>query len=171
MVSILGFVFGDYIFIVRDVVGCFIFLLVIILQVQEFIFFIVMLFFFCSSDDGIIMVMMEEGFFLYIIILNDGLEIIINNNFYIFEGFFVGLYIVKVEYGFVCEAEVLIELNMFGFECNEGWLVFDLVCLGDLVYLYFDGSGIVNEIYQVWQVNVGFLLVLVLGNGAVFIEV
>ncbi|KGE88983.1 gliding motility-associated C-terminal domain-containing protein [Phaeodactylibacter xiamenensis] len=170
-VSISGLAPGDYTFIVRDAAGCLTSLPVTIPQAQEPISLTATPPSLCSSDDGTITVTMEEGFPPYTIILNDGLEITTNNNPYTFEGLPVGLYTVKVEYGFVCEAEASIELNTPGFECNEGWSVFDPVCPGDPAYLYFDGSGTANETYQVRQVNAGFLLASVPGNEAVFIEV
>ncbi|MCR9102943.1 MAG: hypothetical protein NXI25_23525, partial [bacterium] len=170
-VSISGLAPGDYTFIVRDAAGCLTSLPVTIPLAQNPISLTGTPPSLCSSDDGTITVTMEEGFPPYTITLNDGLEITTNNNPYTFEGLPVGLYTVKVEYGFVCEAEASIELNMPGFECNEGWSVFDPVCPGDPAYLYFDGSGTGSETYQVRQVNAGFLLASVPGNEAVFIEV
>ena len=171
VVNITSFAPGEYTFIVTDGAGCLTSVPVTIPQAQSPISLTGIPPSVCNSDDGSVTVTMEEGFPPYHITLNGTLEIITNDNPYTFEGLPVGLYTVQVEYGFVCEAEAVIELNTPGFVCNDGWSVIDPVCPGDPAYLYFDGSGSTNETFQVRQLNTGFLIEAVAGDEEVFIEV
>ena len=171
IVNIMSLPPGDYTFIVEDAAGCLTSVEVIIPQAQDPISLTGIPPSLCTADDGSITVTMAEGFPPYTMTLNDALEVTTNDNPYTFEGLSVGLYTVKVEYGFVCEAEATIELNTSDFVCRDGWSVIDPVCPGDPAYLYFDGNGSADESFQIRQVNSGFLITSVPGDEEVYVEV